>query len=67
MHLPATFARHADFIMFPIVFCSSSMSSSLNSLAAVTWEDALKPHLDHRLSELKKTVLLKVLGDEATL
>ncbi|RUS69991.1 hypothetical protein EGW08_022245 [Elysia chlorotica] len=39
----------------------SSISSSLNSLAAVTWEDGLKPYWDKRLTELKKTVLLKIL------
>lgn len=39
----------------------SSISSSLNSLSAVTWEDFLKPYLDSRLNEVNKTVLLKLL------
>ncbi|GFO33952.1 sodium-coupled monocarboxylate transporter 1 [Plakobranchus ocellatus] len=39
----------------------SSVSSSMNSLAAITWEDALKPHLGRRLTEYKKTVVIKIL------
>ncbi|BFZ26140.1 hypothetical protein BsWGS_29179 [Bradybaena similaris] len=39
----------------------SSVSSSLNALAAITWEDVLKPHLDKRLSESRKTLMTKVL------
>ncbi|KAK3802983.1 hypothetical protein RRG08_051738 [Elysia crispata] len=39
----------------------SSISSSLNSLSAVTWEDCLKPYLDKRMTEIRKTVLLKIL------
>nr|KAG5688220.1 hypothetical protein BaRGS_003119 [Batillaria attramentaria] len=40
----------------------SSMSSSLNALSAVTWEDFLKPVLGHRLTELQKTWVAKLLG-----
>ncbi|KAK7467994.1 hypothetical protein BaRGS_00036772, partial [Batillaria attramentaria] len=39
----------------------SSMSSSLNALSAVTWEDFLKPVLGHRLTELQKTWVAKLL------
>ncbi|GFR92974.1 sodium-coupled monocarboxylate transporter 1 [Elysia marginata] len=39
----------------------SSISSSLNSLAAVTWEDFLKPYLSKRLTEVQTTVVLKTI------
>lgn len=39
----------------------STMSSCLNALAAVTWEDFLKPVLDERLTELQKTWVTKLL------
>ncbi|XP_041355396.1 sodium-dependent multivitamin transporter-like [Gigantopelta aegis] len=39
----------------------SSTSSSLNALAAVTWEDILKPSLDHRLTEGHKAIVTKLL------
>ncbi|XP_035826901.1 sodium-coupled monocarboxylate transporter 1 [Aplysia californica] len=39
----------------------SSVSSSLSALAAITWEDILKIHLDHKLTEANKTRLTKVL------
>ncbi|XP_050398733.1 sodium-coupled monocarboxylate transporter 1 isoform X1 [Patella vulgata] len=38
----------------------STMSSCLNALAAVTWEDFLKPHFDY-LTERKKTYVTKLL------
>lgn len=41
--------------------CCSSMSSSLNSVAAVTWEDLLKTFF-RGLSESQKTSITKVLG-----
>lgn len=40
----------------------SSVSSSLNALAAITWEDFLKPSLGDRLTERQKTWVTKVLG-----
>ncbi|PVD36488.1 hypothetical protein C0Q70_03472 [Pomacea canaliculata] len=40
----------------------STMSSCLNALAAVTWEDFLKPYFDHRLSEGQKTWATKLLA-----
>ncbi|XP_076438939.1 sodium-coupled monocarboxylate transporter 1-like [Babylonia areolata] len=39
----------------------STMSSCLNALAAVTWEDFLKPFLGHRLTESQKTLVTKLL------
>uniref|UniRef100_A0A0B7BIN6 Sodium-coupled monocarboxylate transporter 1 n=1 Tax=Arion vulgaris TaxID=1028688 RepID=A0A0B7BIN6_9EUPU len=39
----------------------STVSSALNALAAITWEDVLKPYLDKGLSEYKKTVCTKLL------
>ena len=39
----------------------STMSSCLNALAAVVWEDMLRWKLDY-LSETKKTIVLKGLG-----
>nr|KAG5688219.1 hypothetical protein BaRGS_003118 [Batillaria attramentaria] len=39
----------------------STMSSCLNALAAVTWEDFLKPVLGERLSEAQKTWVTKLL------
>ncbi|KAK7096188.1 sodium-coupled monocarboxylate transporter 1-like isoform X1 [Littorina saxatilis] len=39
----------------------STMSSCLNALAAVTWEDFLKPFLGHRLTEGQKTWVTKLL------
>ncbi|XP_041356385.1 sodium-coupled monocarboxylate transporter 1-like [Gigantopelta aegis] len=39
----------------------STMSSCLNALAAVTWEDFLKTSLDDRLTESQKTLLTKFL------
>ncbi|KAH9489387.1 Sodium-coupled monocarboxylate transporter 1 [Bulinus truncatus] len=38
----------------------SSISSSLNALGAITWEDFLKPRFDHRLSESQNTLVIKV-------
>ena len=40
----------------------STVSSSLNALAAITWEDMLRPHWDHRLTDSRKTKLIKGLG-----
>ena len=37
------------------------MSSSLNALAAATWEDVMKSQLDH-LSQYNKAIIAKVLG-----
>ncbi|XP_059145437.1 sodium-coupled monocarboxylate transporter 1-like [Physella acuta] len=37
----------------------SSVSSSLNALGAITWEDVLKPRYDHRLTEYQKTLVTK--------
>ena len=48
--------RFSAYFYFP-----STMSSSLNALAAVTWEDMLKWKF-HYLSEARKTIVLKVLG-----
>ncbi|KAL8568333.1 hypothetical protein ACOMHN_040906 [Nucella lapillus] len=39
----------------------STMSSSLNALAAVSWEDFLKPVLGKRLTEPQKTTVTKLL------
>ncbi|WAR31349.1 SC5AC-like protein [Mya arenaria] len=39
----------------------SSMSSSLNALAAVVWEDILKPCVGHRVSETARTWITKVI------
>ncbi|GFR84245.1 sodium-coupled monocarboxylate transporter 1 [Elysia marginata] len=39
----------------------SSISSSLSSLAAITWEDFLKPYLGKRLTEFRTTVILKII------
>ncbi|XP_059145998.1 sodium-coupled monocarboxylate transporter 1-like isoform X2 [Physella acuta] len=38
----------------------SSVSSSLNALGAITWEDVLKPRYDHRLTEYQKTLVTKI-------
>ena len=40
----------------------STMSSCLNALSAVTWEDVLKPVMEHKISETVKTWITKVLG-----
>ncbi|XP_059173612.1 sodium-coupled monocarboxylate transporter 1-like [Physella acuta] len=37
----------------------SSVSSSLNALGAITWEDVLKPRYNHRLTEYQKTLVTK--------
>ncbi|KAK7096189.1 hypothetical protein V1264_005513 [Littorina saxatilis] len=39
----------------------SSVSSCLNALAAVTWQDFLKPFLGHRLTEVQITWVTKLL------
>lgn len=39
----------------------STMSSCLNALSAVTWEDCLKPLLAERVSERAKTWIIKLL------
>ncbi|XP_046563516.1 sodium-coupled monocarboxylate transporter 1-like, partial [Haliotis rubra] len=39
----------------------STMSSCLNALSAVCWEDFLKPILGDRLTETKKTLITKLL------
>lgn len=41
----------------------SSLSSSMNSAAAVTWEDLLKRFL-HHISEDKKALITKLLGKQ---
>ncbi|KAH9509624.1 Sodium-coupled monocarboxylate transporter 1 [Bulinus truncatus] len=38
----------------------SSISSSLNALGAITWEDILKPRYDKRLTEHQKTLVTKI-------
>ncbi|KAH9509620.1 Sodium-coupled monocarboxylate transporter 1, partial [Bulinus truncatus] len=38
----------------------SSVSSSLNALGAITWEDFLKPRYDQRLTESQKTLVTKL-------
>ena len=38
------------------------MSSSLNALSAVTWEDILKPSLGEKVSETGKTWVTRILG-----
>jgi len=37
------------------------MSSCLNALSAVTWEDILKPMIGHKTTESAKTWITKVL------
>ena len=44
----------------------STVSSSLNSMSAVLWEDVLKSKFMH-LTESKKTVITKVLGESFVL
>ncbi|WAR30615.1 SC5AC-like protein, partial [Mya arenaria] len=39
----------------------STMSSCLNALSAVTWEDIFKPLIGHRTSETAKTWIIKLL------
>ncbi|XP_012943004.1 sodium-coupled monocarboxylate transporter 1 [Aplysia californica] len=39
----------------------SSVSSSLSAMAAITWEDVFKPHLDHKMNEGQKTLFTKFL------
>ena len=43
----------------------STMSSCLNALSAVTWQDFLKPMLEHRLTEAQRTLVTKLLGEWA--
>ncbi|KAI8785772.1 sodium-dependent multivitamin transporter [Biomphalaria glabrata] len=38
----------------------SSVSSSLNALGAITWEDILKPRFDKSLTEYQKTIVTKI-------
>ncbi|KAH9509623.1 Sodium-dependent multivitamin transporter [Bulinus truncatus] len=38
----------------------STISSSLNALGAITWEDILKPRYDKRLTEHQKTLVTKI-------
>ncbi|CAL1536058.1 unnamed protein product [Lymnaea stagnalis] len=38
----------------------SSVSSSLNALGAITWEDILKPRYDKKLTEYQKTLVTKL-------
>ena len=40
----------------------SSISSSLNSLSAVTWKDLIEPHLKIMIKEATKAFFIKVLG-----
>ena len=39
------------------------MSSGINTMAACTWEDVLKPYFDH-LPESRKTLFTKLLGEK---
>lgn len=40
----------------------STVSSGLNSMAAVVWEDFLKPTYSHRWSDAKATKFNKIMG-----
>ena len=40
----------------------STMSSCLNALSAVTWEDICKPLIGHKVSESQRTWIIKGLG-----
>ena len=45
-----------------IILIFSTMSSCLNALSAVTWEDILKPVIGQKVSESVKTWITKFLG-----
>ena len=40
----------------------SSISSSLNSLSAITWKDLVEPLLKLKIKEATKAFIIKVLG-----
>ena len=60
------YAAHIINPVLPFSFSPhSTMSSCLNALSAVTWQDFLKPMLEHRLTEAQKTLVTKLLGEWA--
>lgn len=42
---------------------NSTLSSGLNSLPTITWEDFIKPHCGARFSEVQATMFGKILGE----
>ena len=52
----------AAFKINELLLISSSVSSSINSMTAVIWEDILKDHFVH-LPETRKTLMTKIIGE----
>ena len=50
-----------NLVMFKIFSINSSLSSSLNSMAAVAWKDLLESKFGH-IKESQKALINKVLG-----
>ena len=46
----------------PFCLFYSTLSSGLNSLPTIMWEDFVKPHCGVRFSEVKATMFGKILG-----
>ena len=49
-------------IICAFVFFNSSVSSAMNGMAAVAWEDIFKERLGNRINKDNLSIFLKVLG-----